>query len=1212
MRSFEFVEGSSAKFWEIERDGLEVTVRWGRVGTSGQTKIKTFADDGLAATHELKLITEKTRKGYAEVSAPTATAPVPTSSSTPASATPAPAAATPAPVPAVAADEDAFVVPTSWYRHRYARRGSAGVGTFTPGPNARKIVDDEINRVPDQVKRILESPGTDPAVRHAAFAWLAGDPGAPPIGAAAVVVASALGRWGNETRLATFADRWIAERGLLFAVEAAAELMTLKVGPHGPSRGNHQDYQVRTMDPREVRPGWHNLDEQLVITLRVREALAAADDEEYAAALAILSRYRSGHLYARVGASILAPGQADWVAQDLADAEATTDGYLGIALTTAVRTAEQAAVIGSLVSSYSVTSLLALLVTLAEGVGSGCAPTLFQWFDDDRGADAQRRLLSVLTALPGDEVMTGLIERAGAKYVSPALLEAAERYPVRALRLLAEAGDRPVVADALRAHVLARPDLIDAVRPALSTAAAARVDAIAARAADLRIADPTAVPPLLITPPWQQRTKAAKPIVIADLTCQDPATVEWLPGERENWSQTLTVQYHDGNKDDWASIAKRIILGRTSWYEPIRFFKDAPELIARPALTHWRPHETYDSGTWMRVIAARFELDALPAMLHLAQRTNEIAPAFLPFTAPVIAVQMADWLVRLKSVRRLALTWLLRHAAPAARALVPPALDKPGPARRQAERALLALHANGHTEAVRAAAASYGPAPAAAIETLLATDPLTVLPARLPPAPAWAVPGLLPPVPLRDSAGALPADAVANLLTVLAVSKLDDPYAGVEIVKQACDPAGLAEFGWGVFQRWQSAGAGAKEGWVLDALGLIGDDETVRRLTPLILAWPGEGGHAKAVTGVGVLAAIGTDVALMHLHGIAQRAKFKGLKAAANQKMDEVAAALGLSAEQLADRLVPDFGLESDGSMRLDYGPRQFVVGFDEQLRPYVTDAAGKHLKALPKPGARDDTALGEAAYKQFAALKKDVRTVAGDQIRRLERAMVTGRRWSGAEFRELFVGHPLLWHIVRRLVWGVYDDSGKVVGAIRVAEDRTLSTVDDDETTIADDTVVGVAHPLHLTDLATWSELFADYEILQPFPQLSRETFALTADEAAGTHFARFEGSTLPTTKVMGLERRGWRREQPQDAGIQAAMELKLAPRLEVAVELDPGIVVGMPTEFPEQTLTHIYVHDGSAYSSWSRSTQGLIPLGRLDPVAASEIIRDLTEITA
>jgi hypothetical protein len=325
-----------------------------------------------------------------------------------------------------------------------------------------------------------------------------------------------------------------------------------------------------------------------------------------------------------------------------------------------------------------------------------------------------------------------------------------------------------------------------------------------------------------------------------------------------------------------------------------------------------------------------------------------------------------------------------------------------------------------------------------------------------------------------------------------------------------------------------------------------------------------------------------------------------------------VAAGLGLSADQLADRLVPQFGLDDAGSMVLDYGTRQFTVGFDEQLRPYVADSAGKRLKALPKPGVRDDAELAPAAFKQFAALKKDVRTVAADQIRRLERAMVTGRRWTGAEFRQLFVAHPLLWHIVRRLVWGLYDESGKPAGALRVAEDRSFSDVNDDNTTLADDATVGVAHPLHLGEtLADWVEAFADYEILQPFPQLSRETFALTAAEATSARLTRFEGLTVPTGRVIGLERKGWRREAPQDGGVQGRIELGLGARQQVVIELDPGIAVGALEIFPEQKLETIRLDDGTS-SRWSNNTKGHLPLGRLDPVAASEIIRDLTELTA
>jgi DNA ligase-1 len=70
-RRFEFVEGNSAKFWEISTSGADVTVTFGRLGTAGQSQTKTLADAEAAAKHTNKLIGEKTKKGYQEVTAAT-------------------------------------------------------------------------------------------------------------------------------------------------------------------------------------------------------------------------------------------------------------------------------------------------------------------------------------------------------------------------------------------------------------------------------------------------------------------------------------------------------------------------------------------------------------------------------------------------------------------------------------------------------------------------------------------------------------------------------------------------------------------------------------------------------------------------------------------------------------------------------------------------------------------------------------------------------------------------------------------------------------------------------------------------------------------------------------------------------------------------------------------------------------------------------------
>ena len=66
-RRFEFVVGVSDKFWEISVTGKDVTVRFGRNGTNGQSNVKSFADGAAAAKHAEKLIAEKTGKGYVEV-----------------------------------------------------------------------------------------------------------------------------------------------------------------------------------------------------------------------------------------------------------------------------------------------------------------------------------------------------------------------------------------------------------------------------------------------------------------------------------------------------------------------------------------------------------------------------------------------------------------------------------------------------------------------------------------------------------------------------------------------------------------------------------------------------------------------------------------------------------------------------------------------------------------------------------------------------------------------------------------------------------------------------------------------------------------------------------------------------------------------------------------------------------------------------------------
>ncbi|MFQ3651558.1 MAG: WGR domain-containing protein, partial [Gemmataceae bacterium] len=103
-RTFHCVEGGCNKFWAVWGEGASLHVHFGRIGTNGQKQLKTFGSEAEAKAAAEKLIAEKTKKGYVEVSN------VPTDAVTDAVAAP---TAAPPVAPVAPATTPAQVVPAS-------------------------------------------------------------------------------------------------------------------------------------------------------------------------------------------------------------------------------------------------------------------------------------------------------------------------------------------------------------------------------------------------------------------------------------------------------------------------------------------------------------------------------------------------------------------------------------------------------------------------------------------------------------------------------------------------------------------------------------------------------------------------------------------------------------------------------------------------------------------------------------------------------------------------------------------------------------------------------------------------------------------------------------------------------------------------------------------------------------------------------------------
>lgn len=853
------------------------------------------------------------------------------------------------------------------------------------------------------------------------------------------------------------------------------------------------------------------------------------------------------------------------------------------------------------------------------------------------------------------------------------LMQAVERWPVAATaalaRLVAADGkEASLVLPTLQQLLHRHPELPEQLAPWIEPSANQVLVRLQQQFQEQsEQAGDDELPGVLVNPPWLAKTRkrAAQAIELPQLTL---APVEqWDEGEREQKQGQILIHDYYAKQFEAAQKSARNLLEGLYFYRSTKTGSDIdqralsaleaqdapalmqawvekqalrkaqeryfytnidalyilamPEKVALEFCNQVIPPELRAGASLYReeVLFAHYGLAILPCLVAaVTSRPAETLPQALNFGATELAPFAARAFAKLKTLKDVGQAWLLRFPEHAVCGLIAPALGKAGEARDCAAAALRMLAGRGHEALIMEVAQRYQrPEVLEAVNLVLNEDPLDRFPSKRTSMPEFWQPGFWK-RPVLKNGKALPDHALQHLGTMLTFPTQEELYAGLEQVKQACTPQSLADFVWDVFCAWINTGGVAKENWALTMLGYLGNDDTARKLTPFIRTWPGEAAHARAVTGLDVLANIGTDVALMMLNGIAQKLKFKGLQDRAREKINQIAEARGLTLEELEDRLAPDLGLEADGSLILDFGPRQFKVGFDENLKPYVREVEegriGARLADLPKPKKTDDPELGAAAVERFKLLKKDARTIASQQVQRLETAMCTRRRWTPEVFQQFLVEHPLVRHLVQRLIWGVYrcetgeQYGGELLACFRVSEDGSFTTADDDAWVLppGEDLRIGLPHALELPQeiASAFGQLFADYELLQPFAQLGRETYTLTEAELEQEKLQRWEKAVVPTGKVLGLVNKGWRRGDAQDGGGIWYFTKALGNGRHIELDLDPGIIVGMVNEYPEQTLGTLIITKTPG-SHWGQKSTPRFKT--LDRIILSELIRDM-----
>jgi hypothetical protein len=393
-------------------------------------------------------------------------------------------------------------------------------------------------------------------------------------------------------------------------------------------------------------------------------------------------------------------------------------------------------------------------------------------------------------------------------------------------------------------------------------------------------------------------------------------------------------------------------------------------------------------------------------------------------------------------------------------------------------------------------------------------------------APRWINAAELPPIVIDNHV--MNENQVKTLMLALKYANLSKmPHPMLEAVTAHADRHLLDGWAWELLERWQINGHRKTEYWAIDAVTALGTENLVHRLATAIKSWMREKRskqtmRAAARHAIGNLAIVASDVAFLQLLQLHDMANVPSLRIATQEAIQSLANRRNMSLDALYDRAVPDCGLDKHGTTVFDYGRRQFTFVMSGDMLPTVRDAQGKTLKTLPKPGKLDQAKIAEPAYERWKFVTKQIRETVETQTARLEQAMVHERRWTVAEFRTIFLEHPLLQHVVKPLVWGIYapsDTSNRIIqGTFRVTERGELVDAHDEPLTIPREAHIGIVHPLHLTQEAClqWQEVLLDYELIPPFEQLNRQTTLLdTLALDTNIHDQRYNLAHVVQTRI-------------------------------------------------------------------------------------------------
>ena len=229
-----------------------------------------------------------------------------------------------------------------------------------------------------------------------------------------------------------------------------------------------------------------------------------------------------------------------------------------------------------------------------------------------------------------------------------------------------------------------------------------------------------------------------------------------------------------------------------------------------------------------------------------------------------------------------------------------------------------------------------------------------------------------------------------------------------------------------------------------------------------------------------------------------------------HKTLERYACLRGTDADTLRDTVLADFGLNDDGTKRIDLGNGTVTIKLRNDLRlDLFDDLTGKPIKTIPKKNA--DPEKYEAAKEALALMRKNIKNAAKRRCDRLFEDFLSGSETPAEKWASVYLENPVLNRVARLLVWEQENT------AFTLTENGAVDSAG--KTYTLTDARITLMHPMEqsLAEVRAWQKYFTSHVLRQPFLQIWEPVV-----DPQEIRPDRYQGAVFSVYRFTGKEKHG------------------------------------------------------------------------------------------